>query len=79
MLVLALDTATPASTAALVEVTADGLFGVVEQRTVDPRAHGEKLAPEISAALAEAGVRPRDLRAIVAGLGPGPSTRSPSR
>ncbi|MEU4424998.1 tRNA (adenosine(37)-N6)-threonylcarbamoyltransferase complex dimerization subunit type 1 TsaB [Actinoplanes sp. NPDC024001] len=74
MLVLALDTATPASTAALVEVTDDGLFGVVEQRTVDPRAHGEKLAPEIAAALAEAGVRPRDLRAIVAGVGPGPFT-----
>ncbi|MGX6602787.1 tRNA (adenosine(37)-N6)-threonylcarbamoyltransferase complex dimerization subunit type 1 TsaB [Micromonosporaceae bacterium Da 78-11] len=74
MLVLALDTATPASTAALVEVTADGLKGVAERRTVDPRAHGEKLAPEIAAALAEAGVRPRDLGAIVAGLGPGPFT-----
>ncbi|BBH66063.1 tRNA (adenosine(37)-N6)-threonylcarbamoyltransferase complex dimerization subunit type 1 TsaB [Actinoplanes sp. OR16] len=74
MLVLALDTATPASTAALVEVTADGLFGVAESRTVDPRAHGEKLAPEIAAVLAEAGYRPRDLAAIVAGLGPGPFT-----
>ena len=74
MLVLALDTATPASTAALVEVTADGLFGVAERRTVDPRAHGEKLAPEIAATLAEAGYRPGDLTAIVAGLGPGPFT-----
>ncbi|AEV81745.1 hypothetical protein ACWT_0731 [Actinoplanes sp. SE50] len=74
MLVLALDTATPASTAALVEVTADGLFGVAESRTVDPRAHGEKLAPEIAAVLATAGVRPSDLTAIVAGLGPGPFT-----
>lgn len=74
MLVLALDTATPASTAALVEVTATGLKGVVERRTVDPRAHGEKLAPQIAAALAEAGVRPRDLGAIVAGVGPGPYT-----
>ncbi|MFI1993317.1 tRNA (adenosine(37)-N6)-threonylcarbamoyltransferase complex dimerization subunit type 1 TsaB [Actinoplanes sp. NPDC020271] len=74
MLVLALDTATPASTAALIEVTADGLSGVAESRTVDPRAHGEKLAPEIAAVLAEAGVRPRDLTAIVAGLGPGPFT-----
>ncbi|WP_433828374.1 tRNA (adenosine(37)-N6)-threonylcarbamoyltransferase complex dimerization subunit type 1 TsaB [Actinoplanes sp. CA-015351] len=74
MLVLALDTATPASTAALVEVTADGLFGVAESRTVDPRAHGEKLAPEIAAVLTEAGYRPRDLTAIVAGLGPGPYT-----
>jgi tRNA threonylcarbamoyl adenosine modification protein YeaZ len=74
VLVLALDTATPASTAALVEVTADGLVGVAERRTVDPRAHGEKLAPEIAATLAEAGARPGDLRAIVAGLGPGPFT-----
>ncbi|MEV4346031.1 tRNA (adenosine(37)-N6)-threonylcarbamoyltransferase complex dimerization subunit type 1 TsaB [Actinoplanes sp. NPDC049596] len=74
MLVLALDTATPASTAALVEVTADRLIGVAERRTVDPRAHGEKLAPEIAATLAEAGARPGDLGAIVAGLGPGPFT-----
>ncbi|WP_030436559.1 tRNA (adenosine(37)-N6)-threonylcarbamoyltransferase complex dimerization subunit type 1 TsaB [Actinoplanes subtropicus] len=74
MLVLALDTATPASTAALVEVTADGLRGVAERRTVDPRAHGEKLAPEIAAILADHDVRPRDLTAIVAGVGPGPFT-----
>ena len=74
VLVLALDTSTPASTAALVEVTADGMKGVAERRTVDPRAHGELLAPEIAAVLAEAGVRPRDLAAIVAGLGPGPFT-----
>jgi tRNA threonylcarbamoyl adenosine modification protein YeaZ len=74
VLVLAPDTATPASTAALVEVTADGLAGVAERRTVDPRAHGEKLAPEIAAVLADSGHRPRDLAAIVAGLGPGPFT-----
>jgi tRNA threonylcarbamoyl adenosine modification protein YeaZ len=74
VLVLALDTATPASTAALVEVTAEGIKGVAERRTVDPRAHGEKLAPEIAATLAEAGVRPSELGAIVAGLGPGPFT-----
>ena len=74
MLVLALDTATPASSAALVEVTGGGLRGVAESRTVDPRAHGEKLAPEIAAVLADAGARPRDLGAIVAGTGPGPFT-----
>jgi tRNA threonylcarbamoyl adenosine modification protein YeaZ len=74
VLVLALDTATPASTAALVEVTLDGLSGIAERRTVDPRAHGERLAPEIAAVLADAGLRPRDLTAIVAGLGPGPFT-----
>jgi tRNA threonylcarbamoyl adenosine modification protein YeaZ len=74
VLVLALDTATPASSAALVTVSADRLEGVAQRRTVDPRAHGEKLAPEIAAVLAEAGVRPGDLGAIVAGLGPGPFT-----
>ena len=74
MLVLALDTATPASTAAIAEVTDDGFTGLAERRTVDPRAHGELLAPQIEATLAEAGVRPRDLGAIVAGLGPGPFT-----
>ena len=74
MLVLALDTATPASTAALVEVTADGLRGIAERRTVDPRAHGERLAPEIAAILADHDVRPRELTAIVAGTGPGPFT-----
>jgi tRNA threonylcarbamoyl adenosine modification protein YeaZ len=74
VLVLAIDTATPASTAALAEVTGDGMRGIVERRTVDARAHGERLAPEIAAALGEAGVRPRDLDAIVAGVGPGPFT-----
>jgi tRNA threonylcarbamoyl adenosine modification protein YeaZ len=74
VLVLALDTATPASTAALAEVTGDGMRGIAERRSVDPRAHGERLAPEIAAVLDENGVRPRDLGAIVAGTGPGPFT-----
>jgi tRNA threonylcarbamoyl adenosine modification protein YeaZ len=42
--------------------------------TVDARAHGEQLAPGIDAVLNEAGARPRDLAAIVAGIGPGPFT-----
>lgn len=74
MLVLALDTSTPAVTAALAEVTGSGLKGLGERRVVDPRAHGELLAPEISALLAAAGVTVRELTAIVAGLGPGPFT-----
>jgi tRNA threonylcarbamoyl adenosine modification protein YeaZ len=74
VLVLALDTATPASTAALAEVTGDGMRGIAERRTVDPRAHGELLAPEIAAVLDEAGIRPPNLGAIVAGVGPGPFT-----
>ena len=79
MLVLALDTATPASTAAVAEVIesavhGSGMRGIAERRTVDARAHGELLAPEIAATLEEAGIRPRDLAAIVAGVGPGPFT-----
>jgi tRNA threonylcarbamoyl adenosine modification protein YeaZ len=74
VLVLALDTATPASTAAVAEVTGAGLRGIAERRTVDPRAHGELLAPQIRATLGEAGVGPAELAAIVAGVGPGPFT-----
>ncbi|MEV6488417.1 tRNA (adenosine(37)-N6)-threonylcarbamoyltransferase complex dimerization subunit type 1 TsaB [Actinoplanes sp. NPDC051633] len=74
MLVLAVDTATPASTAAVAEVTEAGLHGIAERRTVDARAHGELLAPQIHATLTEAGIRPADLAAIVAGVGPGPFT-----
>ncbi len=74
VLVLALDTATPAVTAALAEVTDGGLKGLGERRTVDPRAHGELLAPQIGRVLADAGVRPAELGAIVAGTGPGPFT-----
>jgi tRNA threonylcarbamoyl adenosine modification protein YeaZ len=74
VLVLALDTATPASTAAVAQVTGDGMRGIAERRTVDARAHGELLAPQIHAVLGEAGVRMGDLGAIVAGTGPGPFT-----
>ena len=74
MLVLALDTSTPAVTAALGEVTDSGMKGIAERRTVDPRAHGERLAPQVQLVLDDAGVRPRELAAIVAGLGPGPFT-----
>jgi tRNA threonylcarbamoyl adenosine modification protein YeaZ len=74
VLVLAVDTATPASTASVAEVTGDGMRGIAERRTVDPRAHGELLAPEIAAVLGEAGAGPRDLGAIVVGVGPGPFT-----
>jgi tRNA threonylcarbamoyl adenosine modification protein YeaZ len=74
VLVLALDTATPASTAAVAEVTGTGMRGLAERREVDTRAHGELLAPEIAETLDEAGLRPADLDAIVAGVGPGPYT-----
>ncbi|MBB4766486.1 tRNA (adenosine(37)-N6)-threonylcarbamoyltransferase complex dimerization subunit type 1 TsaB [Amorphoplanes digitatis] len=74
MLVLALDTSTPAVTAALAEVTDTGVKGLAERRSVDPRAHGERLAPQVRLILDDAGVRTRELAAIVAGVGPGPFT-----
>ena len=42
--------------------------------TAGARRHGEQLAPAVAAVLAEAGCRPGDLTAVVAGLGPGPFT-----
>lgn len=74
MLVLVVDSSTPAVTAALAEVSADGVVLRASRCTVDARAHGELLAPQVDAALADVGVRPADLGAIVAGLGPGPFT-----
>lgn len=74
MLVLVLDTATPAITAALAEVDRDGVRIRAALVIVDGRAHGELLAPSINTVLTEAGVKPRDLGAVVAGVGPGPFT-----
>jgi tRNA threonylcarbamoyl adenosine modification protein YeaZ len=79
--VVVVDTSTPAITAALVAV--EGGPGPVEAAqvqllaervTVDARAHGELLTPQIEAVLAAAGVRVTDVDAVVAGLGPGPFT-----
>ncbi|GHJ14799.1 MULTISPECIES: tRNA (adenosine(37)-N6)-threonylcarbamoyltransferase complex dimerization subunit type 1 TsaB [unclassified Micromonospora] len=74
MLVLVVDSSTPAVTAALAEVSADGVVLRASRCTVDARAHGELLAPQVDAVLADVGGRPADLGAIVAGLGPGPFT-----
>ncbi|HLU32844.1 MAG TPA: tRNA (adenosine(37)-N6)-threonylcarbamoyltransferase complex dimerization subunit type 1 TsaB [Natronosporangium sp.] len=73
MLVLGLDTATPAVGAAVVTVD-EQVTTRAWRRTVDPRAHAELLGPQIRAVLAEAGAGPADLAAIVAGTGPGPFT-----
>jgi tRNA threonylcarbamoyl adenosine modification protein YeaZ len=69
-----LESATPAVTAALARVDAAGVEVVAERVTVDARAHGELLAPAVHAVLAEGGVKPGALDAVVAGLGPGPFT-----
>ncbi|MFV2099919.1 tRNA (adenosine(37)-N6)-threonylcarbamoyltransferase complex dimerization subunit type 1 TsaB [Micromonospora sp. LOL_024] len=74
MLVLVMDSSTPAVTAALVDVTTRAVEIRAHRRTVDARAHGELLAPQVDAVLAEAEARPAHLGAIVAGLGPGPFT-----
>ncbi|HEV7452124.1 MAG TPA: tRNA (adenosine(37)-N6)-threonylcarbamoyltransferase complex dimerization subunit type 1 TsaB [Pseudonocardiaceae bacterium] len=75
MLVLALDTATPAVTAGLLRLPAAGPPTVLAERvTVDARAHGELLMPSVCAVLAAAAMRIRDLDAVVCGAGPGPFT-----
>lgn len=73
MLVLVIDTSSPAVTAAVASV-GDAIEVRAERMTLNPRGHGELLAPEIAACLAEARVRPGDLGAVVAGTGPGPFT-----
>jgi tRNA threonylcarbamoyl adenosine modification protein YeaZ len=73
--VLALDTATAATAVAVVEFDQAGeAVTRAWRRHVDPRAHGEQTAIQINAALLDAGLRPDDLTAVVAGTGPGPFT-----
>ncbi|MEE2854560.1 MAG: tRNA (adenosine(37)-N6)-threonylcarbamoyltransferase complex dimerization subunit type 1 TsaB [Actinomycetota bacterium] len=71
-IVLALDTATPAVTAGLVR--REDLCVLAERVTVDPRAHAERLTPNVVAALDDAGLTMADLDAVVVGCGPGPFT-----
>lgn len=74
MLVLAVDTATPAVTAGVVRLDAAAPQLLAARVTVNARAHAEVLTPHILDCLAEAGSRPADLDAIVVGCGPGPFT-----
>ncbi|WP_030016957.1 tRNA (adenosine(37)-N6)-threonylcarbamoyltransferase complex dimerization subunit type 1 TsaB [Streptomyces monomycini] len=70
MLLLALDTATPAVTVAV----HDGSRVLAEERQVDARRHGELLLPAVDRVLAEAGVKLGAVTDIVVGVGPGPYT-----
>ena len=70
MLLLGLDTATPAVTVAL----HDGGQPLAQLVTVDAHRHAELLAPAIAKVIADAGASPRDLTGIVVGVGPGPYT-----
>ncbi len=73
-LVLAIDTATPAVTAGVVRLDGDSVDVLAEKVTVDPRAHAERLTPNIVGALGDAGVAVDQLDAVVVGCGPGPFT-----
>lgn len=70
MLLLALDTSTPAVGVAVCRDRQPLAAGSV----VDARRHGEVLAVQIDAALRRAGVTPPQLDAVAVGVGPGPYT-----
>ncbi|OHV49723.1 tRNA N6-adenosine(37)-N6-threonylcarbamoyltransferase complex dimerization subunit TsaB [Pseudofrankia sp. BMG5.36] len=79
MLVLALDTSTPACSVALVQIPdaaprPGAMRPLASPQVVDARRHGELLSPLMRDTLAEAGVKPADLAGVVVGLGPGPFT-----
>ena len=77
MLVLALDTSSPAVSAGLSRVprdTGSPVASLAESVAVDGRRHGELLAVGVRDVLARAGAAPGDLDAVVVGLGPGPFT-----
>jgi tRNA threonylcarbamoyl adenosine modification protein YeaZ len=70
VLLLALDTATPAVTVAL----HDGSAVVADVSGVDARRHGELLSAFVDEALRKAGAAFGDLTAVAVGIGPGPYT-----
>jgi tRNA threonylcarbamoyl adenosine modification protein YeaZ len=74
VIVLAIDTATPAITAGIVSLDTGAPRTLAQRVTVDARAHGELLTPQVQQALAEADAQLRDVNAIVCGAGPGPFT-----
>ncbi|HME49753.1 tRNA (adenosine(37)-N6)-threonylcarbamoyltransferase complex dimerization subunit type 1 TsaB [Mycobacterium sp.] len=74
VIVLAIDTSTPAVTAGIVRRGEGGPEVLAERVTVDARAHAEQLTPNVLEALADAGLTFGDLGAVVVGCGPGPFT-----
>lgn len=70
MLLLGLDTATPAVTVAL----HDGGHPLAQLVTVDAHRHAELLAPAIAKVIADAGAERGDLTGVAVGVGPGPYT-----
>ncbi|MFC9426402.1 tRNA (adenosine(37)-N6)-threonylcarbamoyltransferase complex dimerization subunit type 1 TsaB [Streptomyces sp. NPDC056987] len=70
MLLLAVDTATPAVTVAL----HDGSSVLAAERLVDARRHGELLLPAVDRVLARAGRKLDAVTDVIVGVGPGPYT-----
>jgi tRNA threonylcarbamoyladenosine biosynthesis protein TsaB len=70
VLVLGVDTATPAVSVAL----HDGERVIAGASALDARRHAELLVPMIAKVMADAGVARTDLSAIAVGVGPGPYT-----
>jgi tRNA threonylcarbamoyl adenosine modification protein YeaZ/ribosomal-protein-alanine acetyltransferase len=73
-LVLAIDTATPAVTAALVCRDGDQLDVLAERVSMDARAHAERITPNVLGALVDAELTMDDIAAVAVGCGPGPFT-----
>ncbi|MDG3008937.1 tRNA (adenosine(37)-N6)-threonylcarbamoyltransferase complex dimerization subunit type 1 TsaB [Rhodococcus sp. D2-41] len=74
MLVLAIDTSTPAVTAGVVRLSRHSADTLATRVTHNARAHAEVLTPQVLEALAECGHALDDLDAVVVGVGPGPYT-----
>jgi tRNA threonylcarbamoyl adenosine modification protein YeaZ len=74
IVILAIDTATPAVTAGVARLDDVNVEVLAERVTVDARAHAEQLTPNVVSALADAGLTVDDLQAVVVGCGPGPFT-----
>jgi tRNA threonylcarbamoyl adenosine modification protein YeaZ len=72
VLLLALDTATPAITVALYDTDGDRVLAAADQ--TDARRHGELLLPSVDRVLREASRSLQDVGRIVVGVGPGPYT-----
>jgi tRNA threonylcarbamoyl adenosine modification protein YeaZ len=70
VLLLGLDTATPAVTVAL----HDGGQPLAQLVTVDAHRHAELLAPAVAKVIADAGAERGDLTGVAVGVGPGPYT-----
>ncbi len=69
VIVLAIDTATAATSVAI-----SAPESVVSRRSVDAHGHVESLAPMIADVLVESGLEPKDIEVVACGVGPGPFT-----